>query len=83
MNRTDPMSIDEYAAFVRRVVRWVQARQSEGVTTHWYTIRRRFRLTNDEVEMICGDSDAYGPQLMCHALGEKEPRGNTTVEVLA
>ena len=83
MSRTEELNQGQYADLVRSVVAWVQARQGEGVTTHWYSIRRRFRLTNDEVEMICGDSDAYGPQLMCHALGEKEPRGNTTVEVLA
>lgn len=80
MRRTDPMSIDQYADFVRRVVRWLQACQANGHPQTYRMIARRYRLTLDEVQDVVGDSEAYGPQIMAHA--NQGARGNTTVEVL-
>lgn len=81
MGKTDKLSPPEYADLVRRVVAWVQMRQQDGRVTHWYDIRNRYALTNDEIDMICGDSEVYGPRLMCHA--NDQARRYTTVEVLA
>lgn len=79
--RTDPMSITEYADLVRRIVRWLEACETNGHRQSYKSIARRYRLTLDEVEDVVGDSEVYGAKIMPHA-NQTGVRGNTTVELL-
>lgn len=80
MGRIENMTNSDYADLVRRVVKWVQAQHRAGRSVCLRDIGGVFRLNLDEVEDVCGDSTAYGPQLLMHA--QAKVRGDTTVDAL-